>query len=238
MVKSTQLISTIIAQTDEYVVLNKPAGLLVHSAPHMKIPHGPTLVDWLKKSFPQTSVVGDDPTYRPGIVHRLDKDTSGVMVVALSQESFDNLKQQFAQREMHKEYRAIVQGVPADKKGTITLPIGVKAGTTKRTTHGGKDVKDAVTHYEVLKTIKKEGEAFADLTVSPQTGRTHQIRVHLNAIHHPIVGDQLYGGKTNAQCASRLMLHAWRLTLRDQKDVLHIYQAPIPGEFIDFLSEP
>jgi len=228
------MIPEIIYQDKNILVINKPSGFLVHGAPHMKLPHGPTLVDWLKKEFPQTTSVGDDPEYRPGIVHRLDKDTSGVMIIALNQGTFLFLKQCFKDRKIKKSYGAIVKGAMKETKGTIEAPIGVKAGTVKRTTHGGKDTKEAVTNYCVEKTFEKNGQVYTLVSVFPLTGRTHQIRVHLNSIHHPIVGDQMYGGKENARLAPRLMLHAFALEVPTQEGIKR-FEAPLPDEFIDFM---
>jgi len=227
---------TILYRDDEMLVIQKPSGLLVHSAPHMKIPHGPTLADWLREHFPQTMNVGDNPKYRPGIVHRLDKETSGVMLVALTQEAFLYFKKCFAQKEIQKTYKAIVIGELADITGSVDMPIGVKAGTTRRTTHGGKDIKEAHTLYEVDKVFKKDAETFSLLSVFPLTGRTHQIRVHLNSIHHPVAGDSMYGGKKNASLAPRLMLHAYAIEYTDRVGIARRFQAPLPQEFIDFIG--
>lgn len=221
---------------NELVVINKPAGLLVHSAAHMILPHGPTLTQWIVKNFPQTKAVGDNPVFRPGIVHRLDKETSGVMLIALTQEMFEYLKQCFKEGMVKKEYVAIVAGTLDKKEGSIDLPIGVKAGTTRRTTHGGKDIKQALTLYKQEQVVEKESGIFSVVRVFPQTGRTHQIRVHLNAINHPIIGDQMYGGKTNAGLAPRLMLHAHKLAVSLPGNKRMTFEAPLPAPFVDFLA--
>lgn len=226
----------IIYRDEHALVLCKPSGLLAHSAAHMKIPHGPTLTDWLKENYPQTKNVGDNPEYRPGIVHRLDKDTSGVMIVALDQEAFLFFKQCFKEREAKKTYLALVQGEVGQEVKTIDAPIGVKAGTVKRTTHGGKDQKEAITKYRGEKTFKKNGQAFSLVRVFPLTGRTHQIRVHMNSIHHPIVGDVMYGGKRNALLANRLMLHAASLEIPMVSGVKMKFEAPLPEAFVDFMG--
>jgi len=194
----------------------------------------PTLVDWLVKKYPKIKTVGDDPVLRPGIVHRLDKATSGVMIVAKTQASFERLKKLFQEHRMKKTYYALVRGVPKNKKGIIDAPIGIKNGSLKRSVHSSKMAKPAVTEYAVVKIIEGsagEKEQYALLKVSPLTGRTHQIRVHLASIGHPIVGDALYGGKTNAASASRLMLHAAVLIFSDDAGNSFEFEVPLPHEF-------
>lgn len=195
----------------DFLVLSKPSGLQVHGArvaPGKKSrPHEPTLVDWLIGHYPEVKTVGDDPALRPGIVHRLDKDTSGIMVVARTQGAFDHLKSLFQKHEIKKAYLAVVQGIPKEKRGTIDAPIGIRSGTLKRSTRSAKMAKPAVTEYRVIKTA---GDSSL-LEVVPKTGRTHQIRVHLASIGHPVAGDRLYGPRRNNLAADRLMLHAFSL---------------------------
>ncbi len=191
----------IIYENKDIIVVNKPAGMMVHGVAG-KVSAEPTLTDILLKKYPEIKTVGDDPLLRPGIVHRLDKDTSGVMVVARNQKSFDYLKSLFKTRDVHKTYIAVVSGAPKEKQGIIDKSIGIRTGTTKRSVESKKMAKPAVTEYEVLKTVQAEDghgkeSSFALLSVSPKTGRTHQIRVHLTSIGHPIVGDPLYGPKNN-----------------------------------------
>jgi len=173
---------------------------------------------------------------RPGIVHRLDKDTSGVMVVARNQKSFEYLKSLFKGRDIKKTYVAVVLGVPKEKQGVIDKPIGIRNGTTKRSVVSEKMAKPAVTEYEILKTAQAEDgfgkeHAFALLSVSPKTGRTHQIRVHLTSIGHPIVGDPLYGPKKQPPWANRLMLHAASIEFSDGSGGRLRFDAEIPKEF-------
>ncbi|PIR89191.1 MAG: RluA family pseudouridine synthase [Candidatus Harrisonbacteria bacterium CG10_big_fil_rev_8_21_14_0_10_40_38] len=190
----------VIYEDDDILVINKPAGLLVHRAKirsKKNVHEDKTVTDWVLEHYPEISSVGDDPNTRPGIVHRLDRDTSGVLVIAKTNESFLYLKSLFQSGEIKKEYLALVRGVPNQESGVIDFPIGLKSGTTKWGVRGKnlKMLKPAETHYSVKKVFDTDFGKFALLSVSPKTGRTHQIRVHLSAISHPVVCDSLYGGK-------------------------------------------
>ncbi len=243
----------IIFENDDFVIINKPAGLMVHAARVSGKRRGavrrmdeapaaePTLVDWLLGRYPGIKTVGDDPALRPGIVHRLDKATSGVMAVAKTQASFDRLKKLFQEHRMRKTYYALVSGVPKNKKGVIDAPIGIRAGSLKRSIHSSKMAKPAVTEYSVEKTFSDDrGNGFSLLKVNPKTGRTHQIRVHLASIGHPIVGDALYGTKTSRaieisrhRAAPRMMLHAAALEFSDGIGGSRFaFEAPLPDGFL------
>ena len=210
-----------------FLALYKPAGVLVHEAHSMKheaknaprstfpVSGNLTLVDWLVKNYPEVKKVGDEPEIRPGIVHRLDKDTSGVILVARNQKYFEYLKKLFQNHQIKKTYLALIWGKLEPKVGVIKKPILVKGGTVKRTVWRGKMEKSAVTEYEVLKNFNITNPDdrhnllyFSLVEVSPKTGRTHQIRVHLASIGHPVVGDALYGPKTNPFGLNRQFLHA------------------------------
>ncbi len=220
----------ILFQSSDVLAINKPAGLLVHSASYMKTQE-PTVVAWLVENFPHVKQVGDDPMHRPGIVHRLDKETSGVLCIALTQTYFEYLKKLFQTHAIKKTYYAICAGTPKQKQGTIDIAIGIKSGTTKRTVFSNKMAKPAVTEYSVEKTWEKNGEVFSLVRITPHTGRTHQIRVHMNYIGCPVIGDELYGGKANAKRASRHMLHCFSMEFV-HTDGKHIYiEAPLPGDF-------
>ncbi len=223
-----------IYEDKSFLAVDKPAGLIVHEARSVKrgvSSKERTLVDWLLKRYPEIKTVGDEPETRPGIVHRLDRDTSGVLLVARNQRYFDYLKSLFQRREIQKTYLALVFGVPKEKSGRITSAIGIKSGTTKRSVHSEKDVKQAVTEYKVLKTFEREVGKYSLLEVRPKTGRTHQIRVHLASVGSPVVGDPLYGRKKQPAWAKRLMLHASSLefNLADGKRIR--LETETPSEF-------
>ena len=230
----------IIYEDRDIIAVNKPAGMMVHGVAG-KISKEPTLADILVEKYPEMRTVGDEPMLRPGIVHRLDKDTSGVMVVARNQRSFEYLKSLFKERDMRKTYVAIVSGVPKPDRGVIDRPIGIQNGTTKRSVRSVKMAKPAITEYEVVKTALAEdgsgGERqFTFLSVHPKTGRTHQIRVHLASIGHPIVGDALYGPKKQPPWAQRLMLHAASLEFSDGAGGRLRFDAVVPREFETIFS--
>ncbi len=206
----------VIHATKDYVAFNKPAGMLVHGIKGFEErTAGHTVADRAVKDYPEISRVGDDPATRPGIVHRLDKDTSGVIVIARNQAFFSFMKHLFQNHQVKKTYLALVNGRLLGK-GVVDLPIGLKPGTVKRSTRARdmKMVKEAVTEYEVVKVYQKsvlEGRGatyYSLVRVTPRTGRTHQIRVHLASIGHPIVGDTLYGPKANGLGLERQFLHA------------------------------
>jgi len=197
----------IIYEDENVIAVMKPAGLLVHRTSKDE---KDTLAAWLVRHYPSISRVGDDPAMRPGIVHRLDRDTSGVMIAAKNQETFTYLKKQFQDRNIKKTYRALVYGKMSDARGVVDKPISLKQGTVKRTVHTGKMTKDATTEYKVLETFKD----FSLVEAMPKTGRTHQIRLHLASISHPVVGDPLYGRKKNKITlpgVTRQMLHAYSI---------------------------
>lgn len=195
----------LVYKTKDLLVINKPAGILVH--PTAKKETG-TLINEVLREYPEIKDVGDSPA-RPGLVHRLDKGTSGLIIIARNQPCFEYLKGLFQKHAVQKTYLALVWGELKDR-GTINQPIGLKAGTVKRSVKGKnlKMVKEAITEYKALKTIKKDNEVFTLVELFPKTGRTHQLRVHLASIYHPIVGDVLYGRKENPWHLTRQFLHA------------------------------
>ena len=209
----------IVFENKDFLVINKPSGLLVHGVNHRSVHENihesihkqKTLVDWLIKRYPKIIDVGEDKN-RPGIVHRLDKETSGLLIIAKNQKAFDYFKKLFQEHRIKKGYLALVYGEIKNKKGVINKPIGIVASSIKRSTAAKKmkELKEAITEYEVLRSFDYQGEKFSLLKVFPKTGRTHQIRVHLASIGHPVVGDKIYGRKKE-KTASRLFLHAYLL---------------------------
>jgi len=234
----------IIYEDKNFLAVYKPAGVLTHpTAANRKAQiaqREPTLTDWLVKNYPEIKKVGDDPKTRPGIVHRLDKDTSGVILVARNQKYFNYLKHLFQSHQIKKTYLALVYGELKPKTGVIKEPIRLKSGTIKRTIWKGKMEKQAITEYKVLKYFKtrintdrktdKHGYNFTLLRVMPKTGRTHQIRVHLASIGHPIVGDTLYGPKQAPLDLKRLFLHAESLEFSTVEGSRIKIEAALPEE--------
>ncbi len=255
--KTKAVAPKIIYEDDDLVIINKPAGLLVHPRLDIDKETEPTLVDWLIKKYPKIKKVGDQPAsrsaasatclpagrfgsvapansagrpkLRPGIVHRLDKDASGVMVVAKNQAAFEALKKQFHDRQVIKEYVALTYGQIKADCANIEFPIG-------RAREGGKmaaraketEGKPSITAIEVT-------NRFPNCTLIkafPKTGRTHQIRVHLFALGNPLVGDQLYKSKKFKPIPTgRLMLHSHKLTIKLLDREIKTFIAPIPQEF-------
>ena len=207
---------SIIDQTAEFLVINKPAGLVVHGA------SGDTLADWLKEKYPKIKKVGDDPE-RPGLVHRLDKDTSGLMVIAKTQDSFNNLKKQFQDRTIDKQYAALAYGKIQKDSGVINFPVarakdGYKMAALPLTVKG--QLSDRGRPAETRFWVMKKFINYTLLKIKIITGRTHQIRVHLAAYDHPLVGDNIYGtAKTRAANKklglNRIFLIADRLAFTD-----------------------
>ncbi len=195
------------------IIIDKPAGLTVHPGAGFK---GETLASALLYHFKDIHVVGED--HRPGIVHRLDKDTSGVMLAARTPEMYEHLKDAFAERKIKKEYVALVYGHVEKPYGLIEAPIGKsKHDFRKQTTKDPQDPKPAVTEYQVLEHLGEEGgvDKYTLLLVKLHTGRTHQIRVHLASISHPLMGDELYGGmKVRLEHLHRQFLHAKKIEVR------------------------
>jgi 23S rRNA pseudouridine1911/1915/1917 synthase len=190
---------------DDVIVVNKPAGLVVHpGAGHQ---HG-TLVHGLLARFPELATVGEPA--RPGIVHRLDRDTSGLLVVARTPRAYEQLVDALAARGVDREYLALVGGIPDSRRGVVDAPIGRSA--QRRTRMAVRDRgRPARTAFEVVETWSDSGVALVECRL--ETGRTHQIRVHLAAIGHPVVGDDAYGGRARAGTieVGRPFLHATHL---------------------------
>lgn len=229
------------------VVINKPAGLVVHED---GVTVEPTVVDWLLARAPDARGVGEvlqgksgEPLERSGVVHRLDRDTSGVLILAKTPEAYQFLKQQFQDRTVRKEYRAFVYGRLNDRWGTINRPIGRSSKDHRRWSaeRGAKGMlREAITDFERIGAGEYEGESFSYVTLRPKTGRTHQLRCHLRAIDRPIVGDQLYASHklaaSNNLELQRLALHAHTLELTIPEGERERFIAPLPLAF-EFAAE-
>lgn len=222
----------------DVVVINKPAGLMVHNDGRNK---EATVVDWFLSRTPLAHGVGEPentpdgtPLERSGVVHRLDKETSGVLILAKTQDAFLFLKQQFHDRLVRKEYRAFVYGTMKEKWGVINRPIGrsAKDFRLRSAERGARGVlRNAVTNWELI----GQSDTYAYLRVIPKTGRTHQIRVHLKSLSRPIVGDTLYAQREMEEKGSfgfsRLALHAFSITLVLPNGEEKTFSAPLPSDF-------
>jgi 23S rRNA pseudouridine1911/1915/1917 synthase len=228
----------------DLVVVNKPAGMTVHPAPGHS---GGTLVDALLGRYPDMAqMVDPDGVMRPGIVHRLDKDTSGVMVVARTPFARMELARQFKERTVRKIYLAVVRGQISRERFTITRPVGRHPTERKRMSIHSRHPRAAISEVAVLARYQTPGADTALVGVMPLTGRTHQIRVHLSSIGHPCLGDPIYGGRRSPSRLqqddgsgpfSRQALHALALFLRHPRRAEPLrFVAPVPTDFVDFLA--
>jgi len=217
----------VIDETDDFLVIEKPSGLLVHPAPSQKTS---TLIDFLLKHAPKIKGVGDAKE-RPGIVHRLDREASGLMVVAKNKKAFEHLKKQFQEHAIKKEYLALVYGKPSQDFDTIATPIGRKKGKGRMSAraHAQEGDKEALSHYDVLERFPQA----ALVKVRTETGRMHQVRVHMKSIGHPLVGDDLYATtkhETTSLRGTRLFLHAALLGFKDLDGNWREYRSELPPE--------
>ena len=219
----------ILHEDDDIAVLDKAAGMVVH--PAAGNPDG-TLVNALLHRFGGLSTIGG--VERPGIVHRLDKDTSGLLVVARNDQAHQSLARQFSGREVGKFYLAVAHGVPAQAAGRIRTWIGRHpVNRQKRAVLPEGEGKPAATDFRVLARLDEGTTSATSLVLCRlHTGRTHQIRVHLHHLGHPIVGDPVYGGTRRPPPAPRLLLHAWHLEFRHPRDGRAMtFTAPPPADF-------
>lgn len=211
----------VLYEDDDCVVVNKPVGVLTHS----KGPFNPepTVESWLRSRLKARAMDGE----RAGIVHRLDRATSGVMICAKTPEALSWLQKQFSQRKVKKSYSAVVEGVLKQPEAVIDMPIE-RNPKKPQTFRVGSNGKSAVTTYKVIKTDSK----LSLLNLTPTTGRTHQLRVHLEHLGHPILGDSFYGAKV----ADRLFLHAHSLELTLPNRERKTFTVPVPKEFKEALG--
>ena len=230
----------VIYESKDFLIINKPAGLLVHKSVLNREDLNPdekTLVGWLLENYPKIKKVGDDPKNRPGIVHRLDKDTSGVMVIPLNQKTFEYLKNLFQKHEVRKTYLALVYGTVKSDRVVINKPIGIKTGSTRHSVHSTRMAKEAITEFEVVKRFSLKNQDLTLLRAYPKTGRTHQIRVHLASICCPVVGDKLYGRKNELfPELGRQFLHAEAIEFKDSRGKELRFEAPLPKELKKFIN--
>ena len=237
----------IVYEDEDLAIINKAAGMMVHAGAGSTEDqrNRGTLVNALLHHFGSLSAVGGE--MRPGIVHRLDKETSGLIVVAKNDEAHRKLAAQFARREVKKTYIALVHGWPKKDRGTITASISRDRVRRIRMTTRGTGGRDAISHYSVLQRMDTAFGKFALVEVKIDTGRTHQIRVHMASLGHAVVGDAVYGAPkemrrgrerdAEALSLSRNFLHAAQLELTHPRTGARIaLKSPLPPELQAFLA--
>jgi 23S rRNA pseudouridine1911/1915/1917 synthase len=229
-----QIPLAILYEDEDLVAVDKPAGMVVHPAPGHA---GGTLVNALLGAITNLSGIGGE--LRPGIIHRLDKGTSGIVVVAKNDRAHRALSAQFAERTVEKTYLAVVWGVTREEEGVIEAAIGRDTKDRKKISPNSRRPRPAVTCWWAIRHLPDA----TLLEVRPETGRTHQIRVHLAGAHHPILGDDLYGPRPGRESAyrktgvrlgfrDRLALHAWKIVFRHPVSGKPVaVTAPLPPEF-------
>lgn len=232
---------TILFENNHAVVINKPAGIIAHPDDRQD---EYTIATWMKETY-GVSGVGDEG--REGIVHRLDRNTTGVLVLAKDAIAFSSFKKQFRDHTVRKVYRAIVEGNIRHETGMISLPIArAKSDFRKRTvvdmfsqdTRG--EERDAITRYKVLaRSTASNGKQYTYVECYPLTGRTHQIRAHFRGIRHPIIGDDLYGSAQGKGMAPRSMLHALSISIsipdNDEGESNQVITASVPKDMEETL---
>ena len=242
-------------EDDHVVVIAKPAGLMVHPDGRSK---EKTVVDWVKRHYPETKGVGEVFVFeesgktkqilRPGIVHRLDKSTSGVLLICKTEEAFRKLKAQFKNHLVKKTYRAFVWGHIKHDTGIIDEPITrSKSDFRARTVPNPFDEdsrgteREATTRYKVLERLifkhKDEKLPITYVELLPLTGRTHQLRVHCKSIRHPIIDDVLYGPEGKPEILGRTALHAFKLSFVSPKQGPQTVECPLPEDFVKTLAK-
>jgi 23S rRNA pseudouridine1911/1915/1917 synthase len=248
IVVKNNLCISVLFEHEDFLVVAKPAGLVIHSDGKTV---EETLCDSLAKEYPELKGVGEparlpDGTFvdRPGVVHRLDRDTSGVMLIARNQKSFEYFKKQFQDRRISKIYNVIVWGFVKEEKGVIERPIGrsksdFRKWSAERFARG--ELRDAVTEYKVIARydegnhnpkVQSIKQVFTFIEAYPKTGRTHQIRVHFKAINHPVVGDTLYApNHPQALGLSRMALHARFVSFVTADGQPFRFEASLPEDF-------
>lgn len=224
----------IVKETADYIVINKPAGLVMHQAPGVT---SPSVVDWLLQREPKIRSVGEDPD-RPGIVHRLDREVSGLVALAKNQAFFDHLKQQFQTRTVSKKYIALVHGAGLPLEGSINFRL-------ERSSQGHKMAAKPINQTGkvalTLFTIEQQFHNYTLVKIIIKTGRTHQIRAHFSAYGHPVVGDDLYAGQKLRELnkklnLGRVFLVATELAFTDLAGERQTFSIPLTAELLNILK--
>jgi 23S rRNA pseudouridine1911/1915/1917 synthase len=234
----------ILFENQDLIILNKPTGIMVHADGKSE---NETLVDLVLQKYPSIKGVGDpatfdgEPVERSGVVHRLDKETSGVIIFAKHQEAFLYLKQQFKDRTVHKEYHAFVWGHFKEDKGFVDEPIGRNKNDFRKWTAGRGirgEVREAYTNWEVVRSFADEKEEkFSFVRLFPKTGRTHQLRVHMKYLQRPIVSDHIYAESfPDALGFGRVALHAKKVSLLGLSGESIEVEAPYQPDFAAALA--
>jgi len=223
-IKGEDIPLDIVYENDDLLVINKPSGMVVHPAPGN---YTGTLVNALVGKF---NLSNND--IRPGIVHRLDKDTSGVMLVAKNDWTHDKLSEMIKNKDVKRTYLALVEGVINHETGTIDAPIGRSLDNREKMAVTEINSKDSVTHFRVLKRYEK----YTLIECQLETGRTHQIRVHMAYIGHPVVNDPLYGKKVGNNTFGQL-LHSRKISFNNPRDGESLtFEVDVPQEFYDIMN--
>ncbi|TJX65679.1 RluA family pseudouridine synthase [Soehngenia saccharolytica] len=219
----------IIYEDNDIVIINKPQGLVVHPAPGN---YSGTLVNALLYHIDTLSTING--IIRPGIIHRIDKDTSGLLIVAKNDYSHKILSNDIKEHKINREYMALCHGRFSHSEGIINAPIGRDPRNRKKMAVTEVNSKNATTHYTVLKNFNN----YSLLKLKLETGRTHQIRVHLSHVNHPIVGDPIYSKISNEFGINKQMLHAFKIEFNHprSKEIMTFY-APLPDEFKNIIKK-
>jgi 23S rRNA pseudouridine1911/1915/1917 synthase len=243
--KTTKKDIEILYEDKDIVAINKPAGLVVHSDGKTV---EPALTDWILKTYPKTKKVGEIIELkdgriidRPGIVHRLDRGTSGVLLVAKTKKAHALLKEQFQNQLIQKKYVAFVHGDMKEQWGTIDQPIGKSPKDFRRWLSGRGargEMRPAETWWNLVAHEAEKGGGFSFVEIEPKTGRTHQIRVHFKAVQHPIVSDLLYAPEKGESLGfKRSALHAYSIMFTNVEGKKVTVKAPLPNDFKKALKE-
>ena len=224
----------VLYEDSNILAIEKPSGISVHGDGRLK---EKTITDWVIKNYPKMKNVGEPmgEILRPGIVHRLDRETSGVLLLAKNQKAFEFLKKQFIDREIKKIYHAIVSSSVKNDRGIINKPIGRSPRDFRRYLAGRGargELREAITEYKVLKRFEISKNKFTYLEIKPKTGRTHQIRVHMKFFNHPVVCDSLYN--PDGICPkniSRMALHAKSIKFKNLSGKIIKVESKLPNFF-------